>query len=260
LLGPTPGASTLEVGANNTLTATALTIGNDATLIKTGAGTLNATTQSLGARVLDPLSPALQVEAGIVNLNGAAEAFAGAAQGASNSGGVLVNGGTLNVNGSISGSVTVNAGGRLGGTGIVGATNINGTAILAGVLAPGNSAGTLTTGTLLLTSNAKVEFELGVGAKDLITVNGDLTLDGALRIIELTGIPDGTYRLMDYTGLLTDNGLDLDPTFLAIHPGSTISTATATQVNLVVIPEPGSLAALFGGIGLLAGLRRFRRS
>lgn len=260
LLGPTPGASTLEVGANNTLTATALTIGNDATLIKTGAGTLNATTQSLGARVLDPLVPALQIDAGIVNLNGAAEAFAGAAQGASNSGGVLVNGGTLNVNGSISGAVTVNAGGRLGGTGIVGATTINGTAILAGVLAPGNSAGTLTTGTLLLTSNAKVEFELGVGAKDLITVNGDLTLDGALRIIELTGIPDGTYRLMDYTGLLTDNGLDLDPTFLAIHPGSTISTATATQVNLVVIPEPGSLAALFGGIGLLAGLRRFRRS
>jgi autotransporter-associated beta strand protein len=260
LLGPTPGGSTLELGANNTLTVDSLTVGNDATLIKTGAGTLNATTQSLGARVLDPLSAALQVEAGTVNLNGAAAAFRDAVQGTSNTGSVVVNGGTVNVNGVISGAVTVNAGGRLGGTGTVGATTINGTGILAGVLAPGNSAGTLTTGTLVLTSNAKIEFELGVPLKDLITVNGDLTLDGLLQVTPLGGLTDGTYRVIDYTGTLTNNVIDLDPAFLAIFPGSSINASVPNQINLVVVPEPGAFAALFGGLGVLAGLRRFRRS
>lgn len=260
LLGPVAGAATLDLGANNTLTVDSLAVANDATLIKTGAGTLTATTQSFGARVLDPLAPALQVEAGIVNLNGAATAFRDAVQGGANSGSILVNGGTLNVNGAISGAVTVNAGAKLGGIGTVGDTIINGTPALAGILAPGNSAGTLTTGTLLLSADARIEFELSAGAKDLIVVNGNLTLDGFLQVINLGGLTDGTYRLFDYTGTLDNQGLTLDPAFLAIFPGSSITTDVPSQVNLVVIPEPTAFAALFGGIGLLAGLRRYRRS
>lgn len=258
LVGALPGPSTLELAINNTLTVGSLAVGSDATLVKTGSGTLNATTQSLGARVLE-LTPALQVDAGTVNLNGAGTAFRDAVQGTANTGGVVVNGGIVNVNGSISGSVTVNGGGRLGGTGTVGATTINGNVGVPGILAPGTSAGTITTGTLLLTGNARIEFELGIPFKDLITVNGDLTLDGVLQVINIGGLTDGTYRVIDYTGTLTDNGLDLDPAFLASFPGSTISTATPNQINLVVVPEPTAFAALFGGIGILAGLRRFRR-
>ena len=57
------------------------------------------------------------------------------------SGPTTVNGGTLAVNGSIANSaVTVNAGGTLGGNGTVGNTAVN----AGGVLAPGNSIGTLT--------------------------------------------------------------------------------------------------------------------
>jgi fibronectin-binding autotransporter adhesin len=259
LAGTVAGGSTLEIGANNSLTVDSLSVANDATLIKTGAGTLTATTQSLGARVLDPLAPALQVNAGVVNLNGASTAFRDAAQGAANSGNLLINGGTVNVNGSISGAVTVNAGGRLSGVGTVGATTINGTPGVPGLLAPGDGLGAINTGTLLLTSDARIELQLG-GISDLVNVNGDLTLDGFLQVINVGGVTDGTYRIMNYTGVLTDLGLDLDPTFTAIFPGSFISIATQNQVNLVVVPEPTAFAALFGGIGLLAGLRRFRRS
>jgi len=97
-------------------------------------------------------------------------------------------------------------------------------------------------------------------SKDLLVVNGNLTLDGFLQVVNLGGITDGTYRIFNYTGSLTDSGLILDPAFLTVFPGSSIDTSVLNQVNLVVVPEPTAFAALFGGMGLLAGLRRFRRS
>jgi fibronectin-binding autotransporter adhesin len=203
--------------------------------------------------VINPTAPALQVDAGVVNLNGTSASNPDSPT--ANLGNVVVNAtGVLNVNGSISGNVTVNAGGKLGGTGTVGATTINSAPGLPGILSPGLSAGTLSTGSLSLTSDARYEFELG----DLVNVTGDLTLDGVLAV-NVGGLSDGTYRLINYTGNLTDNGLTLDPAFLFLFPGSSISTAP-NQVNLVVIPEPGAFAALLGGMGLLAGLRRYRRS
>jgi fibronectin-binding autotransporter adhesin len=171
-----------------------------------------------------------------------------------------VNGGALLVNGSLAGSaIAVNVGGTLGGIGTTGPVNI-----LGGSLAPGESAGTLTTGTLLLDSAATVKMELALsgvvgGVNDLISVNGGLTLNGTLQVTQLTGFGLGTYRLMNYTGALTNNGLDLESAFLALFPGSMINTATPGQVNLVVVPEPGALAGLLGGFGMLMGLQRFRR-
>jgi fibronectin-binding autotransporter adhesin len=85
-------------------------------------------------------------------------------------------------------------------------------------------------------------------------VDGSLILDGILQVTELAGFGDGTYRLFDYTGTLTDNQLDLESAFLAAHPGSFIDVSTANQVNLVVLPEPASAVLLLGGIaGLLGG-------
>jgi fibronectin-binding autotransporter adhesin len=86
-----------------------------------------------------------------------------------------INGGTLRINGDQSaatGSVTVSSGSTLGGSRI----------------APGNSPGTLTVGSLLLNAGSVLDFELGqantVGGtqNDLINVNGDLTLDGILNV------------------------------------------------------------------------------
>jgi len=50
-----------------------------------------------------------------------------------------------------------------------------------GILAPGNSLGTLRTGSLTLSPNSVLNMEFGV-VSDLLIVNGNLTLDGVLNI------------------------------------------------------------------------------
>ncbi len=172
----------------------------------------------------------------------------------------FVDGGKLIVNAPFSGGVNVSAAGTLGGTGSVGAVAISG-----GTVAPGASAGTLTTGAFSLDSLSTLKFELaqpgvvGSGVNDLISVGGNLTLDGTLQVAELGGFGNGTYRLFNYT-TLTNNVLNLQPAFLAAHPNSYVdATSIPSQVNLVVVPEPGAFVALLGGCATLLGLRRMRR-
>jgi hypothetical protein len=63
--------------------------------------------------------------------------------------------------------------------------------------------------------------------------------------------------LFNYSGTLTDDTLSLGSMpSLGSGLSWSINTATTGQVNLVVIPEPR--AALLGGLGLLALLRRRR--
>ncbi len=71
-------------------------------------------------------------------------------------------------------------------------------------------------GDLLLRAGATATFQLGATGTpgtsttyDAIAIDGDLTLDGALNVLQLTGY-DGTtgvYEIMTYTGTLTDNGM-----------------------------------------------------
>lgn len=92
-------------------------------------------------------------------------------------GGTAVNGGTLSVNGTISNSaVTVNNGGTLGGNGTVGSTTV----ATGGVLAPGNSIGTLTVNgnvTFAAGSTYRVEVD-AAGAADRINATGIATING----------------------------------------------------------------------------------
>jgi outer membrane autotransporter protein len=101
-----------------------------------------------------------------------------------------VNAGTLSVNGSISNSaVTVNNGGTLGGNGTLGNTSILG----GGVLAPGNSIGTLTV-------NGNLSFAVGsiyrvevdaAGANDRINATGTATINGGTVDVQASA---GTYQ------------------------------------------------------------------
>jgi autotransporter-associated beta strand protein len=172
-----------------------------------------------------------------------------------------VSAGTLAVNGSLGATaVSVATDAILSGWGsIAGPVSVG----AGGILAPGNSPGTLTiTNTLALANTSIIDFEInaedttvGSGINDLITGVTNLTLGGTLNLAgggDFTAVTPGTrWRLFDYSGTLTDNTLTIGsaPT-LNSGLSFNVDTATANQVNLVVVPEPGSL--LLAGLGLAA--------
>ncbi len=99
-----------------------------------------------------------------------------------------INGGALRVNGSIAGAVNVNSGGALQGTGtIAGLVTVAG----GGFLAPGNSPGVLTVGSLALSSGSQTQIELGGvnrGSQfDAVFVSGNLTFGGTLNVSIVNG-------------------------------------------------------------------------
>ena len=108
-----------------------------------------------------------------------------------------------------------------------------------GTLSPSNNgAGTLTLGALVLSSGSLSSFRLGApGAvgNDLVDVTGNLTLGGTLSITDLGGFGTGVYRLFNYGGILSNNGMTLGTLPAGVTPGGlTIQTAVANQINLVV--------------------------
>jgi fibronectin-binding autotransporter adhesin len=136
-------------------------------------------------------------------------------------------------------SVNVASGATLAGTGtITGPVTVRS----GGILSAGDgSAGTLTVGSLSLSSGSVLNYQLGrpnvvgAGVNSLVQVNGDLTLAGTLNITNLGGFGEGVYRLFNYTGSLTNNGLALG----SIPSSFTrdqffFQTSQTGRVNLVV--------------------------
>ncbi|WP_198023996.1 autotransporter outer membrane beta-barrel domain-containing protein [Mesorhizobium sp. LNHC221B00] len=154
------------------------------------------------------------------------------------SGRTTVDAGKLVVEGSLGNTeTTVNSGGTLGGSGSIG-----GAVIVAdgGVLAPGSSPGTLTVGSLSLSSGSILDYELGQagivggGVNDLIEVTGALTLDGSLNITDVGGFGPGVYRLINYGGALTDHGLELGNLPAGVTAADlTVQTSVDKQINLI---------------------------
>lgn len=103
-------------------------------------------------------------------------------------GGTFVNAGTLTVNGSLASSVTVQSSGTLKGTGSIGGLINN------GIVAPGNSIGTLTVnGNYVNNSTGTYQVELNdTGASDLLNVTGTTTLNGGT--VDVIAAP-GTYSV-----------------------------------------------------------------
>ena len=185
-----------------------------------------------------------------------------------------ISGGKVLVNGTwtaSSGSAfIVNAGAALGGSG-----TINGGVTVNGEIAPGTSPNTLEiNGPVSFGPAAILTYELnggntnvGGGINDLIDDVTNLTLDGVLNISETiagsfaTAANGSTWRLLNYSGTLTDNTLDLGtvPT-LPANSVLSIDTASEGQVNLVLtilVPEPTSaILTLFGIVAFGAGYRR----
>jgi autotransporter-associated beta strand protein len=183
------------------------------------------------------------------------------------SGGTDVVAGTLrvsNTSGSATGTgaVTVQAGATLAGGGSVSGP----VSFVGGILSPGDSPGTIQLGSTTFDAGSILKYELdaagvvGGGVNDLTVVAGDLTLDGLLDVTALSSFGEGVYRLFDYSGVLTDNGLE----FGSLPEGFSysIDTSIASQVNLQVqaVPEASTLAlASAGAVGLAVLRRRNRR-
>ncbi len=158
------GSNQLTVGGNNLSTEVSGVIEGSGSLIKVGIGTLALT----GANTY--------------------------------SGPTSVNGGILDVNGSLVSAVTVNSGGTLGGNGFVGDTLING-----GTLAPGNSIGLLTVqGNLVFTAASSYMVEVSPANADRVNVMGIATLGGAT--VNAAFAP-GTYVAKQYTILAATGGV-----------------------------------------------------
>jgi autotransporter-associated beta strand protein len=179
------GAGTLTAGASGASTSFDGVISGSGTFNKAGSGTLTLG----GSNTAESnFTGTVNVNAGSLVLNGQ---FGDVVANSANL--TLANGATLGGSGSFLGNLSLGAG---------------------SILAPGNSPATIAIGgNLLLDSASILNFELaqpgvvGSGINDLITVGGNLTLDGTLNVTALTGFGEGIYRLINYGGTLTDNGL-----------------------------------------------------
>ncbi|SUX75027.1 adhesin autotransporter [Citrobacter freundii] len=214
-IGSLSGAGNVELG-NKELslgnlhlddTISGIISGNDGSLVKIGDGTLTLTGDNTWTGTTD-------VNEGVLLVNGNQSAATG--------------------------QVTVKSGATLGGNGIIGGAVdvLDDGHITAGAAI--NSVGKLTTGSLTLSDNAQLDYQFGQaytpgGAfNDLIDVNGDLTLDGKLNIQTSPGgsFDVGVYRVINYTGSLTNNVMDIADAPQAAD-SLYVQTSVKNQVNLV---------------------------
>ena len=130
---------------------------------------------------------------GSLNLTGNSSGFTGF---------TVVSNASLNVGGSLGGSVFVLPGSALGGTGSVGHL------FNSGVVAPGNSIGTMTVaGNFTQMQGATYMTEVaGAGLSDRVNVGGTATLGGQVFVSALPGMafaPSTTYTILNAAGGLS---------------------------------------------------------
>ena len=244
MVGSSPGQGEIALGANNTVNVAAINLGINGTLTKSGNGSLVVTGTGTGT------------------------------------GTVAVTGGSLVVSGSLSGAVNVN-GGTLAGTGKVGALTLT-----SGSLAPGiGGPGTLSTSDLTL-SGGTLAIEIGgsgPGNYDQLKTVGAVTFGGPVTLTldfstydpvdntdsftivdndqsDAVGFGDSSSGLY-FNGAQLTEGMRFTAVSGAFSQQFQVSYAGGDGNDIVIsaIPEPCSLANVLSGLGVLVGLRRFRR-
>lgn len=261
----TSGTNSVNLGANDTLTAGLLLVNDFSTISKTGDGTLIVGNIGLA-------------QGATLEVTGGRAVLAGDGVG---NGSVLVKGsGTALINGSISGSVTAEAGGTLGGTGTVGDVTLNG-----GTLAPGNGPGMLTTGALNVSGGTLALELFGAGQGDRIQANS-VTLTGDLKLTidlgtynpllhgasdflvlenlgteAIAGLGNGSDVVGNFLFTFGSNRLEQNESFTVngIELKINYFGGTGNDVILTAIPEPGTIGALLCGVGSLLSMRLRRR-
>lgn len=175
----------------------------------------------------------------------------------------FVDGGTLLVSGSISGSNSTvsNAGSTLGGTGTVRNVTVNAGAVIQGGDGV-NASGALTSGNdISINDGGLIKLTLGTGGThaSLARTGGTWRFDLDQVFQFNPGAEAGPYDNI-ITGLSgSEIGLATINTWTALNYAGSTFTFDGTNVDLVLVPEPGTAMSLLGGLGMLAGLQRFRR-
>ena len=216
-------AGTLQIGNGGTIGSIVGDVINDGTVVFNRSNAVTFTGSVSGAGNLN------QVGSGTLTLTGSS----------TYTGTTVVSAGSLQVDGVLGNTaVSVQSGAVLAGQGTIGGsvTIQNG-----GHLAPGPGAQTLGVGSLLLNPASILDYRfstpgvIGSGVNSLVNVASNLTLDGVLNVTNGGQFGSGSYRLINYTGALTNLTLDVGtlPAGFTIAD-VTVTTAVAGQVNLVV--------------------------
>ncbi|HEY9237507.1 MAG TPA: autotransporter-associated beta strand repeat-containing protein, partial [Burkholderiaceae bacterium] len=218
-LGATTGGLSFNGGTleNSSAFATARAIALEA-----GGGTLQTDADLTVSGVIAGTGGLAKTGDGILTLTGAN----------SYTGGTNISAGTLMVDGTVVGAMNVASGGTLGGNGTVGGV----TTVASGGTLIGRQGEVLTFGSdLTLSSGSNINVSLGAPeSTGLFNVAGNLTLAGQLNVTDLGGLSVGVYRLFDYGGSLTDNGLAIGTLPAGVDTSDvTVQTAVANQVNLI---------------------------
>jgi autotransporter-associated beta strand protein len=181
-----------------------------------------------------------------------------------------VNGGTLEVQGSLSGTtaVTVNTGGTLlmnsAASDIMNTTAT--VAMAGGTLAFGNAANQIQNlGAMTLTANSILDFGAG-GGNDKFHFAGFVNTAGTLAITNWLGNDaggtDGAHDRLVFTGLFTDFTSSFSQSQISFNGSSGYAAINfgGTSYEIVPVPEPAT-TALIGSIALCAliGYRERRR-
>lgn len=177
--------STLCLGSGGTTGSVTGNIANNGSLV------FNRSSDLTFADVLSGNGAIRQVGSGKTELTGDSGAFTGL---------TTVENGTLAVNGSLGGTLEVWAAGRLQGSGTVG------DAIVSGIIAPGNSIGTINVGDITFDPGSIYEVEVdAAGQSDGIVASGTATIDGG-TVSVLAGA--GNYKPQtDYLILTAGDGV-----------------------------------------------------
>jgi autotransporter-associated beta strand protein len=164
-----------------------------------------------------------------------------------------VNGGTLEVDGSIASAETlINSGGVLTGNG-----SIRGNVVNNGIVSPGNPTGTLTiSGNYVQNSGGTLRIGVGgtgAGQFGLLAVGGHATLGGTLQIVSLNGFNLG---IGDKLTFVTATG-GVSGTFSSVQ--NPFISNTAIAANLVLLPNAveiegtqGSFVTIIQSLGPVA--------
>jgi len=175
--------------------------------------------------------------------------------------------GTLLINGNSSaatGAVTVSSGATLGGSGTLG-----GATTVSGIVAPGNSIGTLTiandviwNGGASASSETDWKFELGENdISDLLVIEGDwIKGSGTAYRFDFSGSDNvGTFTLVEWEGTTSFSAFDFS--YINLGDGLTGEFSfEGSSLQFTVVPEPGTYALLGLGATWLFIRRRNQRS